>query len=74
MLRLKELVETVGSGEIGTVVPCFPDMQGRLIVKRREPEYFLDGAYKETRARDYLVAPDIDRQPAPGCAVSNQGE
>ena len=59
------------AGEIDTVVACFPDMQGRLIGKRFQAEYFLDGAYKETHGCDYLLANDIDMEPVPGYAVAN---
>ena len=50
---------------------CFPDMQGRLVGKRFQAEYFLDGAYKETHGCDYLLANDIDMEPVPGYAVAN---
>ena len=59
------------AGEIDTVVACFPDMQGRLVGKRFQAEYFLDGAYKETHGCDYLLANDIDMEPVPGYAVAN---
>ena len=71
ILTLKELQEAVRAGEIDTVVACFPDMQGRLIGKRFQAEYFLDGAYKETHGCDYLLANDIDMEPVPGYAVAN---
>jgi glutamine synthetase len=71
ILTLKELQEAVRAGEIDTVVACFPDMQGRLVGKRFQAEYFLDGAYKETHGCDYLLANDIDMEPVPGYAVAN---
>ena len=46
-------------------------MQGRLVGKRFQAEYFLDGAYKETHGCDYLLANDIDMEPVPGYAAAN---
>ena len=63
--------EAVRDGEIDTVVVCFPDMQGRLVGKRFQAEFFLDGAYEETHGCDYLLANDIDMEPVPGYAVAN---
>ncbi len=71
MLTFKELQQAVGAGEIDTVIACFPDMQGRLVGKRFQAEYFLDGAYQETHGCDYLLANDIDMEPVPGYAVAN---
>ena len=70
-LTLNELKKAVGAGEIDTVVVCFPDMQGRLVGKRFQAEFFLDGAYEETHGCDYLLANDIDMEPVPGYAVAN---
>jgi glutamine synthetase len=67
--QLKEAV--TGTGEIDTVVACFPDMQGRLIGKRFQAGFFLDGAYEETHGCDYLLADDIDMEPVPGYAVAS---
>ncbi len=71
MLTLKELQAAVSAGEIDTVVVCFPDMQGRLIGKRMQAEYFLDSAHLETHGCDYLLANDIDMEPVPGYAAAN---
>ena len=71
MLTLKELQQAVGAGEIDTVVACFPDMQGRLIGKRFQAEFFLGGAHEETHGCDYLLANDIDMEPVPGYEVAN---
>jgi glutamine synthetase len=70
-LSLDQLKEAVRKGEIDTVVTCFPDMQGRLVGKRFQAEFFLDGAYKETHGCDYLLANDIDMEPVPGYAAAN---
>ena len=71
MLTIKELQQAVAAGEIDTVVACFPDMQGRLIGKRFQAEYFVDGAHVETHGCDYLLANDIDMEPVPGYAAAN---
>src|SRR5262245_56593145 len=68
-LSLDQLKEAVRKGEIDTVVTCFPDMQGRLVGKRFQAEFFLDGAYKETQCCDYLLANDME--PVPGYAAAN---
>ena len=71
MLTFKQLQQAVGAGEIDTVVVAFPDMQGRLIGKRMQAEYFLEGAHEETHGCDYLLANDIDMEPVPGYAAAN---
>src|SRR4029077_5857731 len=71
MLTMKDLQDAVGAGEIDTVIVCFPDMQGRLIGKRFQAEYFLDGPHEETPGCDYLLANDIDMEPVPGYAAAN---
>ena len=42
------------------------DMQGRLIGKRFQAEYFVDSAHEETHGCDYLLGHDIDMEPVPG--------
>lgn len=71
MLTFKELQAAVAAGEIDTVIVAFPDMQGRLIGKRMQAEYFLDSAHEETHGCDYLLANDIDMEPVPGYAAAN---
>jgi glutamine synthetase len=71
MLTMEDLQDAVGASEIDTVIVCFPDMQGRLIGKRFQAEYFLDAAHEETHGCDYLLANDIDMEPVPGYAAAN---
>jgi glutamine synthetase len=71
MLTFKDLQAAVGKGEIDTVIIAFTDMQGRLIGKRMQAEYFLDSAHEETHGCDYLLANDIDMEPVPGYAAAN---
>ena len=49
-----------------TLSGLLPDMQGRLVGKRFQAEYFLGGAHAETHGCDYLLANDIDMEPVPG--------
>ena len=66
MLNLESLKKLVTTGDIDTVLVCFVDMQGRLIGKRFQAEFFVDGAHEETHACNYLLADDIDMEPVPG--------
>ncbi|ODT82834.1 MAG: glutamine synthetase [Pelagibacterium sp. SCN 64-44] len=71
---LEQLREDVEAGRIDTVLVAFPDMQGRLIGKRFQAQFFLDGAMDETHGCDYLLADDIDMEPVPGYAAANWGK
>ena len=71
---LDQLKADVASGTIDTVLVAFPDMQGRLIGKRFQAEFFLEGAIDETHGCDYLLADDIDMEPVPGYAAANWGK
>jgi len=66
MLDLETLRKLVASGEIDTVLVCFPDLQGRLIGKRVTGHFFIDSAVKGMHACNYLLAVDIDMEPVPG--------
>src|SRR4051812_102968 len=70
-LSFDELRKAVRSGAIDTVVVAMADMQGRLIGKRFQGEYFIDGAHEETHACNYLLANDIDMEPVPGYAAAS---
>ena len=70
-LDIRPVEEGREAGEIDTVVACFVDMQGRLIGKRFQAEYFVDGAHEETHGCDYLLANDIDMEPVPGYAAAS---
>jgi glutamine synthetase len=71
MLDLDALRDLVTSGAIDTVIVAMTDMQGRLIGKRFQADFFVDGAHEETHACDYLLANDIDMEPVPGYAAAN---
>jgi len=68
---LDQLKADVKAGTIDTVLVAFPDMQGRLIGKRFQAEFFLDGAIEETHGCNYLLANDIDMEPVPGYEAAN---
>ncbi len=68
---LDALKADVKSGAIDTVLCCFPDMQGRLIGKRFQAEFFLESAIEETHGCDYLLANDMDMEPVPGYQAAN---
>ncbi|HEV2516388.1 MAG TPA: glutamine synthetase family protein [Devosia sp.] len=68
---LDQLKADVKAGDIDTVLVAFPDMQGRLIGKRFQAEFFLEGAIDETHGCDYLLADDIDMEPVPGYEAAN---
>jgi glutamine synthetase len=70
-LSFDELKKAVRSGGIDTIVVAMADMQGRLIGKRFQGEYFIDGAHEETHACNYLLANDIDMEPVPGYAAAS---
>src|SRR3979490_857919 len=70
-LGFDELKAAVKAGTIDTVLVAMVDMQGRLIGKRFQAEYFVDGAHEETHACDYLLANDIDMEPVPGYAAAS---
>ncbi len=70
-LSFANLKKAVASGEIDTVIVAMVDMQGRLIGKRFQAEYFLDSAHEETHGCNYLLADDIDMEPVPGYAAAS---
>ena len=54
------LREQVASGQIDTVITAIPDMQGRLMGKRFQAEFFLESAWEETHCCNYLIATDLE--------------
>lgn len=68
---LADLEHDIADGSIDTVLVAFPDMQGRMIGKRFQAEFFLEIANDETHGCDYLLANDIDMEPVPGYAAAN---
>ncbi|MEM9148739.1 MAG: glutamine synthetase family protein [Pseudomonadota bacterium] len=70
-LDLNTLRKAVEEGEIDTVVAALPDMQGRLMGKRFQAEFFLDSAHAETHGCNYLLATDIEMETVPGYAATS---
>src|SRR5688572_31073615 len=70
-LDIKALRLAVEAGDIDTVLGCMVDMQGRLMGKRFQAEYFLDSGHEETHCCNYLLADDIDMEPVPGYAAAS---
>jgi len=59
-LSFPELKKRVAAGEIDTVLACLVDMQGRLMGKRFEANFFVQSAFKETHSCNYLLATDME--------------
>ena len=72
MLSLEELRNEVDAGAIDTVVAAFTDMQGRLMGKRIQGEFFLDDAVDHgIEGCNYLLALDMEMDPVPGYEMAN---
>jgi glutamine synthetase len=65
-LTLQALEQAVAEGTIDTVVIAQTDMQGRLMGKRFQAEFFLESAHKETHSCNYLLATDFEMETVPG--------
>jgi len=70
-LSFEDLKRAVKGGTVDTVIVAMVDMQGRLVGKRFHAQHFVESAYQETHACDYLLANDIDMEPVPGYAVAS---
>lgn len=69
MEALKVLVE---KDEIDTVIVGFSDHYGRLLGKRFDAEFFVEGVDKAgTHACDYLLTTDMEMEPVPGYSFAN---
>ena len=67
MLKLEQLRELVGKGDVETVVAGFTDHYGRLMGKRFDAEMFVeDIARHGGHACDYLLTVDMEMDPVPG--------
>ncbi len=70
-LTLDELKKLVAAGEIDTVVAAQVDMQGRLMGKRFQAEFFVESAWEETHSCNYLQATDIEMYTVDGYASTS---
>src|SRR5438876_4767228 len=73
MLSLDELRADVESGAVDTVIACFTDMQGRLMGKRLDAEFFLaeSQAGHPGEGCNYLLALEMEMDPVPGYAIAS---
>jgi glutamine synthetase len=73
MLTLEALREDVAAGTVDTVVACFTDMQGRLMGKRLDAEFFLaeNEAGHPGEGCNYLLALEMEMDPVPGYAIAS---
>jgi glutamine synthetase len=72
MLSVDDLRKAAGDGEIDTVVAAFTDMQGRLMGKRIQIEYFLNEVVEHgVEGCNYLLALDMEMDPIPGYEMAN---
>jgi len=73
MLTKEQLAADVKSGAIDTVVVAFTDMQGRLMGKRVDAEYFIESAAhgEPTEGCNYLLTVDMEMDPVPGYAMAS---
>jgi len=72
VLTLEQLRADVESGGIDTVVTAFTDMQGRLLGKREQAEFFLDeSAEHGIEGCNYLLALDMEMGPQPGYEMAS---
>src|SRR5262245_12304281 len=72
MLTLDELRAEVEAGTIDTIVTAVTDMQGRMMGKRIQGEFFLeDAAEHGVEGCNYLLALDMEMDPVPGYDMAN---
>src|SRR6478672_1018288 len=73
MLTIEELREDVAAGTVDTVIACFTDMQGRLMGKRLDAEFFLaeNEAGHSGEGCNYLLALEMEMDPVPGYAIAS---
>ncbi len=65
-LNLDELRKEVAAGTIDTVLAAQVDMQGRLMGKRFQAQYFVEHAFVETHSCNYLLATDMEMETVEG--------
>ncbi|PJN94445.1 hypothetical protein CNY89_14455 [Amaricoccus sp. HAR-UPW-R2A-40] len=66
LLTLDDLREAVAEGTIDTVVVAQVDMQGRLMGKRLQAEFFLESGWREIHSCNYLLSTDLEMDTVPG--------
>ncbi|MGH2972342.1 MAG: glutamine synthetase family protein [Gaiellaceae bacterium] len=73
MLTVEELRADVETGAVDTVIAAFTDMQGRLMGKRLDGEFFLDQLEHGhgTEGCNYLLALEMEMDPVPGYDIAS---
>jgi len=73
LLTKDELTAAVKKGDIDTVIVAFTDMQGRLMGKRVDGEYFIESSSngEPTEGCNYLLTVDMEMDPVPGYAMAS---
>jgi glutamine synthetase len=73
MLTFEELREDIAARTVETVIACFTDMQGRLMGKRLDAEFFLseNDAGHSAEGCNYLLALEMEMDPVPGYAIAS---
>jgi glutamine synthetase len=73
VLTLKELEQAVSDGSIDTIVVAFTDMQGRLMGKRVQGKFFVDGGIADhgIEGCNYLLALEMEGDPVPGYEMAS---
>jgi glutamine synthetase len=73
VLSAKELEQGVADGSIDTVVVAFTDMQGRLMGKRVQGKFFVDGHIADhgIEGCNYLLALEMEGDPVPGYEMAS---
>jgi glutamine synthetase len=72
MLTVEQLATDAEAGTIDTVLAAFTDMQGRLVGKRIDVDYFLDEVTDHgIEGCNYLLALDMEMDPVPGYEMAN---
>jgi glutamine synthetase len=57
--------------DFDTVVVAFTDMQGRLMGKRLDRDFFLEHGVHEVEGCNYLLALEMEMDPVPGYAIAS---
>jgi glutamine synthetase len=73
VLTPKELEQAVADGSIDTVIVAFTDMQGRLMGKRVQGSFFVEGdiAGHGIEGCNYLLALEMEGDPVPGYEMAS---
>ena len=70
-MTMDQLRKAVEGGTIDTVLVAGIDMQGRLMGKRFEAHFFVNGGWEETHCCNYLLAVDMEMTTVQGYKSSN---